>query len=405
MASTSPHPSQTQLLLPVLQTLDQNGGRAKTTDLYEAVAERTGIPVEARAASTTLASAGRINTFARSVRWAQQRGKLLGLMRPVEPGIWEITDTGRRRLRTSRPGLVITIFVTERGAALWAAAEDAIGYLDDGSVQLILTSPPYPLIRQKEYGNRTPQEYVDWFLRLAQHWPQKLTPDGSIVLNLGDVWEAGRPTVSIYQERLLCRLIDELGLRLAQRFAWLNPSKLPAPAEWVTVDACARRTTWSSSTGSPLPMNPYADNRQVLVPYSPSMQARLADGGERHATRPSGHTLAAGAFGTDNGGAIPGNCLILPNTSSNDRYLEGCRQAHLPIHPARFPTGLPEFFVKFLTRPGDLVFDPFGGSATTGEVAERLDRRWVTSDQVLAYVLGARHRFSRHQLAANPSGS
>jgi site-specific DNA-methyltransferase (cytosine-N4-specific) len=139
MTSISPQPSQTQLVLPVLQTLDQNGGRAKTTDLYEAVAERTGIPVEARAASTTLASAGRINTFARSVRWAQQRGKLLGLMRPVEPGIWEITDTGRRRLRTSRPGLVITIFVTERGAALWAAAEDAIGYLDDGSVQLILT--------------------------------------------------------------------------------------------------------------------------------------------------------------------------------------------------------------------------------------------------------------------------
>jgi hypothetical protein len=76
--------------------------------------------------STTLTSAGRINTFARSVRWVQQRGKLLGLMRPVEPGIWEITDTGRRRLRTSRPGLVITIFVTERGGPL---STDTLAYI------------------------------------------------------------------------------------------------------------------------------------------------------------------------------------------------------------------------------------------------------------------------------------
>ena len=401
MPPTSPLPSQTQLLLPVLDALSTGGGRAKTTALYEAVAERIGIPADARSASTTLPSAGRINTFARSVRWAQQRGKLLGLMRPVEPGVWEITDKGRRELRASRPGLVITLFVTERGAALWAAAEDAIGYLDDGSVALILTSPPYPLIRQKAYGNRTAQEYVHWFLRLAQQWPRKLTPDGSIVLNLGDVWEAGRPTLSIYQERLLCTLIDELGLRLAQRFSWFSPSKLPAPAEWVTVRRVRIKNAieqlyWLSPSDTP-----YADNRQVLVPYSPSMQARLAEGGERQATRPSGHSLAGGAFGSDNGGAIPPNCLILPHTTSTDRYLEGCRAEHLPIHPARFPIGLPEFFIKFLTRPGDLVFDPFGGSSTTGEAAEKLDRRWVTTERILAYILGARHRFPHAQLTPN----
>jgi hypothetical protein len=42
--------------------------------------------------------------------------------------------------------------------------------------------------------------------------------------------------------------------------------------------------------------------------------------------------------------------------------------------PARFPTALPEFFIKLLTEPGDHVLDPFAGSNTTGEAAESLGR-------------------------------
>jgi DNA modification methylase len=289
----------------------------------------------------------------------------------------------------------------EHGTALWAAAEDAVGYVEDGSVQLIVTSPPYPLLRQKAYGNASAQDYLDWFVKLAASWPQKLTPDGSIVLNLGDVWEAGQPTVSVYQERLLLRLIDDLGWQLCQRFAWQNPSKLPAPAEWVTI----RRVRVKPSLEqvfwlTPANRQPYADNRMVLTPYSARMQARLAEGGERAAKRPSGYEFAEHAFAHDNGGAIPGSLITAPNTVSNDRYLQRCREEGLPAHPARFPAALPEFFIKFLTRPGDIVADWFGGSSTTGEVAERLGRRWITCDRVLAYVLGSRHRFPQAQLAA-----
>ncbi len=398
-------PSQGQLLLPVLEAIAANGGRARTADLYSAVAERTGVSAAIRTATETLASAGTINTFARSVRWAQQRGKFLGLLRPIEPGAWEITEKGRKQLRESRPGVVITVFVTEHGAALWAAAEDAVGYVEDGSVQLILTSPPYPLTRQKAYGNLSAQEYLSWFLRLAAQWPQKLTPDGSIVLNLGDVWEAGQPTLSLYQERLVLRLVDELGLRLCQRFAWLNPSKLPAPAEWVTIRRVRVKPSLEQIYWLARDAYPYADNRGVLAPYSARMQARLAEGGERTANRPSGYRFADSAFGVDNGGAIPGNLLTAPNTVSNNQYLQGCRGEGLPPHPARFPAALPEFFIKFLTRPGDLVVDFFGGSSTTGEVAERLGRQWVTSDRILAYVLGARHRFPQAQLTPREAAS
>lgn len=103
--------------------------------------------------------------------------------------------------------------------------------------------------------------------------------------------------------------------------------------------------------------------------------------------------MLTGAFGRDNGGAIPGNLLQAANTESNSDYIRACKENGLPVHPARFPAALPEFFIKLLTQIDDHVFDPFGGSLTTAAVAERLQRRWTSSDCVLDYLEGGRHRF------------
>jgi DNA modification methylase len=51
--------------------------------------------------------------------------------------------------------------------------------------------------------------------------------------------------------------------------------------------------------------------------------------------------------------------------------------------------------VKFLTEPGDLVLDPFGGSNSTGAVAERLKRRWISIEANDEYVKASRARFPR----------
>jgi site-specific DNA-methyltransferase (cytosine-N4-specific) len=125
------------------------------------------------------------------------------------------------------------------------------------------------------------------------------------------------------------------------------------------------------------------------------MQNRIALGGEttRHQKRPSGHQLKQGAFAVDNGGSIPHNLIIAPNTESNGRYQTRCRELGLPIHPARFPKALPSFFIQFLTEPGNLVFDPLAGSATTAEAAEELDRRWIINERSLTYLQGAALRF------------
>ena len=108
--------------------------------------------------------------------------------------------------------------------------------------------------------------------------------------------------------------------------------------------------------------------------------------------RPSGHDIS-GKFNQDNRGSVPHNLLAIANTESNGSYQTYCKEHGYPIHPARFPSSLPEYFIKFLTDKEDLVFDPFGGSCMTGAVAERLGRRWVATELNEEYLLGAQGRF------------
>jgi site-specific DNA-methyltransferase (cytosine-N4-specific) len=280
-------------------------------------------------------------------------------------------------------------YTTPLGRCYRADALDLLRELPDDSVALVLTSPPFALRRQKAYGNVAASEYVEWFWPFAEEIYRVLRPDGSFVLDLGGTWNRGSGTRSLYQYELVLRLTRLF--HLAQEFYWYNPSKLPTPAEWVTIQRTRVKdavTTlwWLSKT-----VTPRADNRRVLRPYSRSMHRLLRDGYQT-AQRPSQHAISD-KFRRDNGGAIPPNLLQVPNTRSQDTYLRRCRAAGLPIHPARFPHGVPEFFVRFLTEPGQLVVDPFAGSNVTGQVAERLERRWIAVEINADYVAGSRLRF------------
>jgi site-specific DNA-methyltransferase (cytosine-N4-specific) len=284
---------------------------------------------------------------------------------------------------------LIPAYTTRLGRAYHGDALDVLRRLPADSVALVMTSPPFALRRQKAYGNVAAAEYVEWFWPFAREIYRVLRPDGSFVLDLGGAWNRGSGTRSLYQYQLVLRLCEIF--HLAQEFYWYNPSRLPTPAEWVTI----RRTRvkdavnmlwWLSKTAEP-----QADNRRVLKPYSRSMKRLLRDGYDP-AMRPSQHEIGP-HFRRDNGGAIPPNLLEIPNTRSNDDYLRQCRAAGLPIHPARFPPPVPEFFVRFLTQPGQTVLDPFAGSNVTGQVAQRLERRWVAVEINADYVAGSRLRF------------
>ena len=397
MAENQPLPPHSQLLLPLLEILAENQGKLKANHAVEALAEKLSIPEEIRSQTTTVGNR-KVNLFARRVRWVRQDGVRRQFISKEQRSSWILSDKGAAHLENCSPGIVFVIYETDRGTALWADAYTASAVISPSSINLILTSPPYPLVKQKDYGNKTGQEYLDWLSDLAKGWHPLLVDDGSLVLNLGDTWQPGQPNMSLYQERLLLRLCDELGYHFAQRLIWHNPCKIPATS-WVTVKRCRLKPTtenifWLSKTP-----NPKADNRRVLVEYNERMKRTILQGGETtRKERPGGHGNAIIQFGRDNGGTIPSNLLISSNSSSNTSYIKGCRQAGLPIHPARAPQGVVELLIQLLTEPGDLCYDPFSGSNTLGQACERLNRRWISCEQSLAYINGSRFRFDPHNL-------
>ncbi|QLE54649.1 site-specific DNA-methyltransferase [Nostoc sp. TCL26-01] len=285
-----------------------------------------------------------------------------------------------------------TPFYTKKyGQAYLGDCLEIIKLITDDSINLIITSPPFALTRKKEYGNESAEKYIDWFLPFAHQFKRVLAEDGSFVLDLGGAYLPGHPVRSIYQYELLVRLCKEVGFFLAQEFYHYNPARLPTPAEWVTIRRIRVKDTvnvvwWLSKTP-----NPKADNRKVLKPYSQSMKKLLKNGYKAN-IRPSGHDIS-NKFQKDNQGAIPPNLLEIANTESNSAYLQRCKAARVKPHPARFPQGFADFFIRFLTDEGDIVLDPFAGSNTTGFVAETLQRRWISCEIKEDYVLGSEYRF------------
>jgi len=285
-------------------------------------------------------------------------------------------------------------FQTPLGRAFIGDSLELLDALDDCSVNLVVTSPPFALQRKKEYGNAEQHEYIEWLARFARLVHRKLRDDGSFVLDIGGAYQKGVPARSLYNFRVTLHFCDELGFFLAQDFYWFNPSKLPSPIEWVNkrklrAKDAVNNVWWFSKTEWPK-----ANITQVLAEYSERMKKLLDDPDAFYtpARRPSGHDIGRG-FARDNGGAIPPNLLQFPNSESNGQYLRGCKAAGVKGHPARFPAKLPDFFIRLLTDPADLVVDIFGGSCTTGQVAEGLGRRWITCDLDPGYVAAGAFRF------------
>lgn len=299
---------------------------------------------------------------------------------------------------TSKP-----YYSTNYGAMYHIDSLELLKEIPNDSVDLIMTSPPFGLIKKKKYGNEDSTTYLDWFIPFAKEFYRVLKPSGSLVIDIGGSWNKGTPTRSLYHFKLMILLCEGYGFYLAQEFYWWNPSKLPTPAEWVNIRRVrvkdAVNTVWWLSK-TPYPK---ASNNRVLLPYSKSM-GDLFKNGYTPKLRPSGHNISD-KFGTNNGGSIPPNLLAIPNTESNDSYTNYCKENHLTVHPARFPSELPEFFIRMLTNENDMVYDPFGGSCVTGAVCESLHRQWICSELQEEYLKGAISRFTSNNNVRGTSSS
>ena len=263
-----------------------------------------------------------------------------------------------------------------------------------GSVDLIFTSPPFPLNRKKAYSNLTGEKYGEWLASFAKPFVDFLKPCGSIVIEIGNSWNPGEPTMSTLGLKSLLRFLDDGKLHLCQQFVCPNPARLPSPAQWVNVERIRVKDAFTHIWWMSPTTRPKANNRSVLKPYGGAMKELLRTKTYNAGHRPSEHVIGKASFLRDNGGAIPPNVITASNTRASDPYLAYCKENQIRPHPARMPEQIARFFIEFLTEPGDLVLDPFAGSNVTGAVAETLERRWISIEAKSEYAEASKSRFS-----------
>jgi DNA modification methylase len=324
------------------------------------------------------------------------------------------TAKRRRSQKKKSDGQVTEAYRTGLGSMIQGRIEDALASERlkslQGKVSLIVTSPPFPLVRKKEYGNETGEAYLTWLKELASPLADLLTEDGSIVIEIGNAWEPGVPVMSTLPLEALLEFKRAAKLHLCQHVICHNPARLPSPAAWVNVKRVRLKDSFTHVWWLSKSQNPKADNRAVLNPYSDDMKRLLKSQKYNAGTRPSGHVISETGFLKDHGGSIGANVIELDDerttpesllkfsgTKWDANYRDYCKKFSLPAHPARMQALLSAFFVKFLTDPDDLVLDPFAGSNTTGAVSEALGRRWLGVEASPDYVRGSRGRFAQFE--------
>lgn len=230
----------------------------------------------------------------------------------------------------------------------------------DGSVHLILTSPPYADQRKDTYGGVHPDKYVDWFLPIAAELKRVLAADGTLIINIKEKVVAGQRHTYVID---LIKAMIEQGWLWTEEFCWHK--KNSSPGKWPN----RFRDSWERC----LQFNLQRDFRMfqdaVAVPMGDWAKTRLGNLSDADQER---HTSAVGSgFGRDvskwkdRDKAYPSNVLHLATECGNKG------------HSAAFPEALPTWFIKLFTVPGDMVLDPFSGSGTTGVVADYLGRSFI----------------------------
>lgn len=239
---------------------------------------------------------------------------------------------------------------------------DVMPTLPDKSVNLIVTSPPYGMMRANHYGGVQPDEYVDWFMPRAKEMMRLLTDDGSFVLNIRAGVTNGQR--DLYPYKIIIRMREEQGWRLVEEYVWHKSKVLPMPAKHGRL-----KNAWELMVHFTVSENfkwrPNEVRQREADATAVDRRSRRTREGLSSTTR-SGHTFHFAKAHQSDGLVMPSNVLVMSTAGSS-----GSR------HPAQFPEHLPAFFIKLLTDPGDTVLDPFLGSGTTYRVAQMLERKCV----------------------------
>jgi site-specific DNA-methyltransferase (cytosine-N4-specific) len=394
--------SQLDLFSEVMHAYANAGEITNLTNkaLYQKVTKSLGISEDALKERHPVGQAQQMhNLLARKIRWHQQTLKHSKIIERVDEarGLWRLTRHAGEDLSKIESGVSLIGFSTDLGIAILGSCDTVFSSVRS-PLHLVLTSPPYPLAHSRRYGNVPEHHYVDWICEMLAPVFANLVPGGNIFLNVSnDIFERGMPSRSMYRERLLLALHDRFGLHKMDELVWHNPCKPPGPVQWASKNRVQLNVGWEPIywlTNDPTIAR--SDNRRVLQQHSERHLALIKQGGEKRQTVSSdgAYRILTGAYGNETLGSIPKNVLTFPHNCGDQReYKRRMRDLGFPAHGAPMPLALAEFLIKLATVPGETVADPFGGSFTTAKAAERLGRKWLSTECMAQYVIGGATRF------------
>lgn len=372
-------PSQSQLILPLLEEIAQHPAGARPVDVAEALADRFALPSEVRE-ETAVDAAGKITyLWRRHVRYARQKALEMGYVRGDAPGLWLLTDEGQEGVRQAAPGVLVQVICDGAGRPIGAQIELAttiptvhtllhgdalsLGFLGQRQIPLILTSVPYFDI--VDYGADQGQlaqlrSYQD-FLGAMETWLNEclnvLTPGGRLVINVGDVLRSRKR----HGKHHVLPLTDDLVVRACQMgFEKLNG------IIWNKIGNLNYEQGGAGILGQP-----GQPNQVIALEYEhilnlrkpgPYRQPTPAQREHAHISRAEHNTWFRQIWSD------------IPGARSSKR------------HPCPFPEELPYRIIRMFSFPGDTVVDPFAGSFTTTRAAMRAGRNSVGLDVNPAYV-------------------
>lgn len=252
---------------------------------------------------------------------------------------------------------------------------ESTGGLAPGTVDLILTSPPYAQKRKKTYEGVRPEDYVDWFLPRAAEFRRVLAPRGSFVLNIKEGTDGTERQTYVLELVLALR---KQGWLWIDDLIWHKKNPFPSSSPRRLMDA------WEHLHHFTLHRDPWMDQQAVRVPAAKSTLAkkrREAERGDPLITSGSGSGMTYTLKNAAKGGLVrPNNVLHLTTENGNQG------------HSAAFPVQLPTFFIRLFCPPGGLVYDPFCGSGTTLVAAKREGRNGLGTELSKDYADRARQR-------------
>lgn len=394
---------QIDLFDAVLGAYSESDAPLSNKDLYTKVAQKLNLGSDVTDEKAVVDHTNiKHNLFHRKIRWVIQSLKSKNIIQSVERGFWEIKKEKKIELTAITPEHNVLSASTDLGIVIWTQNKNIfnedLGAID--TFHAMITSPPYPLRSARAYGNPDVEAYIDFICYSIEPILPKLAAGGSIVLNVSnDIFEKGSPERSTYWMELTLALKKRLGLSYMDDVIWTS-NKIPGPTQHCCIDKVQLKhgyehCLWFTND----PKNCFANNQRVLIPNTEKYQKFIDNGGVKRASvnGDGAYVKTVGDFAKKpSKGTIPFNHLYISNTCKESREVKKYAESlNISPHSAKMPLTLAEFFVEFLTRPGDVVLDIFGGTLTTGQAAQRNGRQWVVLEMMLEYIVQGFHRF-RH---------